>query len=103
MLMQGVPQGTEPTSLGPCPRPEGRLASGLVEGSGAGLLGQLGCIQGQSVVQKLVLLRGLDHPPSAGRNTDGNHDCERGTMSERGQSACPLALVEFLIVLLGKS
>lgn len=36
-------------------------------GSGAGLPRQLGRVQGQGAVQKLILLRGLDHTPPAGQ------------------------------------
>lgn len=68
MPTQGVPQVTRPTLPNPPSQAQGGgPARGRVPGSGAGLLWQLGGIQGQGVVQELILLRGLDHAPPAGR------------------------------------
>lgn len=58
--MEKLSQCTQPTS----PDPPSQA------GSGAGLLGQLGCIQGQRVVQELVLFCSLDHASSVSRSTE---------------------------------
>lgn len=47
----------------------GTWTGGGCQGSGTGLLWQLGSVQGQGIVQKLVLLHRLDHAPPVGTST----------------------------------
>lgn len=58
--------------------------------SGARLPWQLGCVQGQSVMEKLVLLRGLDHAPPVGTST---------TVSPQGDPDVSITLTPLLCLL----
>lgn len=64
VFMQKPCQSTQPTAPDPLSQAWEEVGPWTGGGSGAGLRGQLRCIQGQSVVQELVLLCRLDHASS---------------------------------------